>query len=188
MSQGSTPLPPGKENSTSEKGATRPVNGSALSATPSIVVTQATHTDIPDICNLYKRVWDEFRGKFPEDLLKAWQPTPLEFTSWMEGVTYFSARRDRRLVGVLGGSLQDGSVRLVNLGVDPEARRSGIATLLVGASLEWARRANASSVWVEVLLPFEGAIHLFQKLGFTQSGVLHKHFWKEDVQLLEQVL
>jgi len=172
----------------SPKASSSPNGMAAPALSGAVIVTQATHNDIPDICALYKRVWDEYRGKIPDDLLKAWQPNPLEFTSWMEGVTYFAARRDRKLVGVMGCSLQDGAVRLVNLAVDPEFRRLGIAQQLVQASLEWARRGSASSVWVESLSRFDGAISLFQKLGFQACGVLHRHYWREDVTLLEHVL
>lgn len=166
---------PGASERAAEKGA-------------AVVVTQATHNDIPEICALYKRVWDEYRGKITEELLKAWQPSPLEFTSWMEGVTYFTARRDRKLIGVLGGSMSDGSVRLLHLAVDPEARRLGVGLSLATASVDWAKRSSASSIWIEALTRFEPAINLFLKLGFHESGVLHKHFWKEDVRILEKVL
>jgi ribosomal protein S18 acetylase RimI-like enzyme len=153
-----------------------------------VVVTQATHSDIPEICALYKRVWDDYKGKLPEELIKTWEPSTLEFTSWMEGVTYFAARKDKRVVGVVGCSLLQGAVQLVHLAVDPEARRAGIASSLVGACMEWARRAGAASLWVEAQNRFDGAIALFRKLGFTESGTLHKHFLHEDVHLYERVL
>jgi hypothetical protein len=71
-------------------------------ATKSLVVERLTHQDIPEICALYKRVWETFRPELPTALLKAWEPTPLEFSSWMEGVTYFAARRDGKMVGAIG--------------------------------------------------------------------------------------
>jgi ribosomal protein S18 acetylase RimI-like enzyme len=143
--------------------------------------------DIPDICSLYKKVWDEFKGKVPQELEKSWQPSPLEFTSLMEGMTYFAARRDKKLVGILGCSAIDGSVRIAHVAVEPESRHQGIAKALMEVGLEWAKRANATSIWIETLTRFQPAIALFRKSGFKETGVFHKHLWKEDVMLMEIV-
>ena len=99
--EGAGAPPTSKETPPAEKSQGRATNG-ANHPVSVVVVTQATHSDIPDICNLYKRVWDEYKGKLPEELIKTWEPSPLEFTSWMEGVTYFSARKEKRVVGVVG--------------------------------------------------------------------------------------
>jgi len=165
----------------SNRGAERP-------AIAPVLVERITHQDVPAICSLYKRVWEAEPPGTPTELLKAWQPTPLEFTSWMEGVTYFMARRDGRLVGVVGCELRHGSCRLLNLGVEPDARRQGIGSALVGATVEWARHSGASSVWVDALARFANASALFKRLGFAPAGVLHRHEWNEDVQLFELIL
>jgi len=153
-----------------------------------VLVERITHQDVPAICSLYKKVWEADGAGVPPELVKAWQPTPLEFTSWMEGVTYFAARRDGRLLGVIGCELRHGSCRLVNLAVDPEARRQGIGSALVGATIEWARHASSGSVWVDTLARFGLAEKLFKRLGFSSAGVLHRHEWLEDVQLFERTL
>ena len=180
----------GKETTLAgDKVSVKAAAAAGTAATPSVVmVTQATHSDIQDICTLFKRVWDEYRGKLPDELLKAWEPSPLEFTSWMEGVTYFAARRDKKLVGIVACTPNDGSVQIEHLAVDPESRRQDVGTSLVTAALEWSRRSNANSVWVESLEVFEGAIHLFQKLGFQPCGEMHRHFWNRDVHIFERVL
>ena len=104
----------------------------------------------------------------------------------MEGVTYFAARRDGRLVGVVGCEPRHGSCRLVRLAVEPDARRQGIATALLGFALEWAKRSNCASVWVDAHDRFAAAASLFKRLGFTESGVLHKHDFGEDVRFFER--
>ena len=154
---------------------------------PVLSVTQATHVDIPDICGLYKKVWDEFRGKVPQELEKTWQPSPLEFTSMMEGMTYFAARKDRKLVGVVCCSMVDGAMYISHIAVDPDFRHQGIGQALIGQCLEWAKRSNAASGWIEAMSRFTHAVSLFRKLGFKDTGVIHKHLWKEDVVLLEIV-
>ena len=111
----------------------------------------------------------------------------MEFTSLMEGMTYFAARRDKKLVGILGCSAIDGSVRIAHVAVEPESRHQGIAKALMEVGLEWAKRANATSIWIETLTRFQPAIALFRKSGFKETGVFHKHLWKEDVMLMEIV-
>jgi [ribosomal protein S18]-alanine N-acetyltransferase len=150
-------------------------------------VDRLAHGDIPDICALYKRVW-EGNKELPAELTKAWQPTALEFSSWMEGITYFAARREGRMIGAIGCEIKDGSCRLVHLAVDPEARRQGVATALGTAAVEWARRSSCKSVWVDTLDRFTGATALLKSLGFADSGVLHRHLWGEDVRLSEKLL
>ena len=153
-----------------------------------IVVERITHEDVPGICTLYKKVWEFEPPGVPPELLKSWQPTPLEFTSWMEGVTYFCARRDGRLLGVVGCEMHHGSCRLVHLAVDAESRRQGVASALVTAAVEWTRRSNGAAVWTIGLDRFAGASALLKRLGFSEVGRLHKHDWGEDVRLFERVL
>jgi GNAT superfamily N-acetyltransferase len=158
-------------------------------ATPhAVTVDRITHVDVPAICGLYKKVWDAHPPGLPPELVKSWQPTQLEFTSWMEGVTYFGARRDGRLVGAVGCEIRRGSCRLVNLAVDPEARRQGVGSALLASAVDWARHSGSPVVWVDALAKFTTARALFQKIGFVEVGTLHKHEWAEDVRLFEKLL
>jgi len=173
----------------SDRGGERPPTPEMKSVAGPMVVERITHQDVPEICALYRRVWETpAHPGLPPDLVKSWQPAPLEFTSWMEGVTYFAARRDGRLVGVIGCEVAHGNCHLVHLAVDPEARRQGVGTALVTAGVEWAKHASATQVWGDALSRFTPAAALFKHLGFTECGVLHKHEWNEDVRLFERIL
>jgi GNAT superfamily N-acetyltransferase len=164
----------------SERGGTAPP--------PAVPVERVTTQDVPAICTLYKRIWDPAPAGVPAEFAKAWVPTPLEFTSWMEGVTYFATRKEGRLIGVVGIELRRGSCRLVHLAVDPDHRRQGVASALITAAIDYAKRANATSVWADALARFPNAVTLFKRLGFTEAGVLHRHEWGEDVRFFERVL
>ena len=170
-----------------DRGSERP--GPAVQKSSGVVlVERITHEDVPAICTLLKKVWDPAPTGVPPELAKSWQPTPLEFTSWMGGVTYFAARRDGHLVGVVGCELHHGACRLVHLAVDPEQRRHGVATALIAAAIEWAKKERATSVWSNLLQALAPAKDLYLHLGFTLVGTLHRHELGEDVLLLERVL
>jgi GNAT superfamily N-acetyltransferase len=153
-----------------------------------VAVDRVTHVDVPAICALYKKVWDPSPSGVPSELVKSWQPTPLEFTSWMGGVTYFAARKDGRLVGVIGTEVLHGSCHLVHFAVDPEHRRQGVGSALVTAAVDWAKKSSAVSVWADALAGLAPANAIFPKLGFAQVGVLHRHEFGGDVRLFERVV
>ena len=155
---------------------------------PEVAVERVTHQDVNEVCALYKRVWDAQKGDLKPEMIKAWQPAPLEFTSWMEGVIYFVARRNGKVAGVVGLAVQHNSGRIVNLAVDPDLRRQGVATALIRAAVDWARHASCASVWADALTRFTAAADLLRHLGFQEIGVLHRHEWSEDVRFFEELL
>jgi RimJ/RimL family protein N-acetyltransferase len=157
-------------------------------APPAVAVDRVTTADIPAICSLYKRIWEPAPAGLPPEFAKSWVPTPLEFTSWMEGVTYFSTRKDGKLIGVVGLEVRYGAGRLVHLAVDPEHRRQGVASALITTAVDWAKRSNATSVWADALARFPQAVAMFKRLGFSEAGILHRHQWGEDVRYFERLL
>ncbi|HKV90299.1 MAG TPA: GNAT family N-acetyltransferase, partial [Thermoplasmata archaeon] len=160
--------------SNSDRADARSAPSSSKNGTRSpLTVERLTHHDIPEICALYKRVWETFQPALPAVMVKAWAPTPLEFTSWMEGVTYFAARQNGRMIGAVGCELNDGACRVVNLVVDPEVRRQGVGSQLTSAVMEWAKHNNSNAVWVDALARFSAAAGMFKKFGFAEAGVLH---------------
>ena len=172
----------------SDRGGERAPTPSTKLPDAAVTVGRITHQDVPEICGLYRRVWESPPNPgLPPELVKSWQPTPLEFTSWMEGVTYFAARRDGRLVGIVGCEVAHGNCHLVHLAVDPDNPAKGTGTALIAACVEWARHANAAQIWADALSRFPAALALYKHLGFSECGVLHKHEWNEDVRLFERI-
>ncbi|MGI0150755.1 MAG: GNAT family N-acetyltransferase, partial [Thermoplasmata archaeon] len=98
------------------------------------------------------------------------------------------AKRSSKIIGVVGCSVHAGSCHLVNLAVDAEHRRHGIGTALLAAATGWAEHAQCRSLYIEVLARFQDAMALLRASGFTRAGVLHRHFWAEDVELFEKTL
>ncbi|MCI4351918.1 MAG: GNAT family N-acetyltransferase [Thermoplasmata archaeon] len=185
-------------SSTADKPSVRRENGlasldasgeaHAIAAPPGMVIDRVSHEDIPEICALYKRVWDSPPVGVPAEFLKSAVPSHLEFTSRMEGVTYFVAREGKPLRGIVGCAFSEGNCRLVDLAVDVDSRRKGVATSLVLTAVDWARRNHANAVWVDALDRFSEAKGLFHHLGFAPAGLLHRYRWNEDVQFFETTL
>lgn len=53
------------------------------------------------------------------------------------------------------------------LNVEPARRRQGLALNLVAAMLEWGAERGATTAYLQVLADNEGALQLYQRLGFT---------------------
>jgi len=67
-------------------------------------------------------------------------------------------------------------VHLLDLAVDPGARRRGVGTELVGAVLGYAREARARLVLLEVRASNAAAIALYQSAGFSENGVRRGYY------------
>lgn len=83
------------------------------------------------------------------------------------------------LVAVRGGEpaagyaafrLGVGEAELLRLAVDPVERRRGVARRLVEEGLDRLRRQGIETCHLEVRTDNEGAIALYQALGFEQTG------------------
>jgi GNAT superfamily N-acetyltransferase len=92
------------------------------------------------------------------------------------------------MIGAIGCEISEKSCRLVHMAVDPEHRRAGVAKALTQAAVEWARHNNCPSVWADVLARFTAAAEVLRSLDFSECGVLHRHYWGEDVKLFERIL
>jgi ribosomal-protein-alanine N-acetyltransferase len=67
-------------------------------------------------------------------------------------------------------------VHLLDLAVDPEARRRGVGRELVGAVLGYAREAEARLVLLEVRASNDAAIALYRSSGFSENGVRRGYY------------
>jgi ribosomal-protein-alanine N-acetyltransferase len=95
-----------------------------------------------------------------------------------QGVSFFFLARDknRQIVGFCSFWRVLDELHINNLAVLPEYRRSGIATALLRRVLEEAVRLGTRRTMLEVRRSNVPAQELYQKFGFTVSGVRSKYY------------
>jgi len=148
----------------------------------------AKESDAANIAVLYKRVWDEYGGKFPDELVKARQPSAEQVKEWTKLDTYFVAKEGPRIIGVMGCSLKHGTCLLMHMVVDERYRKRGIGSALTKKAVDYARENGAIKVWLDTTPRLKEAMALYEKHGFVRRGHLRKHYWGEDIYLYELML
>jgi len=87
---------------------------------------------------------------------------------------------ERELVGYLICSRYDTVWHIMNVAVDPDRRRHGIATALLTALLADVGAANGghdgSQLTLEVRRSNTGAIALYERFGFRSAGVRRRYY------------
>jgi ribosomal-protein-alanine N-acetyltransferase len=86
-----------------------------------------------------------------------------------------AARRDGRLTGYLVCSRYDTVWHIMNVAVDPDARRTGVATGLLGALLERVDDPGARYT-LEVRESNLAAIALYERFGFRTAGMRRRYY------------
>jgi RimJ/RimL family protein N-acetyltransferase len=82
----------------------------------------------------------------------------------------FVAVDDGRLVGMAGGWSGDGTARLVQMFVRPEARGTGLAGELVAAVAAWARELGFGRLELGVVEGNDAAERAYARCGFVRVG------------------
>ena len=152
------------------------------------LIRNADKDDAGQISILYKRVWDEFKGDFPKELLKSRQPSMETMMKWLQNDTYLVAVFEDSVIGVVGCRLDHGACLLTHMAVDKSHRKKGIGTALVERVIEYAKQNDAFKVWLDTAPFMKDAISLYEKFGFQRSGYLKRHFWGLDMVFYELIL
>ena len=82
---------------------------------------------------------------------------------------------DRELVGYLVCSRYDTVWHVMNVSVDPDRRRRGIASALLAALIEQIGDAEAQ-ITLEVRRSNGGAMVLYERFGFRSAGVRRRYY------------
>src|SRR6266480_2692761 len=79
--------------------------------------------------------------------------------------------------------------RVLSVGVNPQARRRGIATRMMRAAEAIGRERGASTIRLEVSTRNFAAIELYRGLGYRTDGVLYGYYsWGEDAYSMTKSL
>ena len=148
----------------------------------------ANTNDAKKISELYKRVWDEQKGAFPEELLKVRQPDEEEMKKWINNETYFVAMYNNDIVGVIGCRIEYFTCKAIHMVVKKDMRGIGIGSLLLDRVEKFAIKNSANKIWFDTSTRLVDTIEFYKKRGFRVVGVLKKHFWGEDIILFEKML
>jgi len=83
---------------------------------------------------------------------------------------YAVLAQDEAPLGMVMSRILFEEAEILTLAVAPEARRRGVGLALVGAATGLARQGGASSLILEVGEDNPGAVVLYERTGFVQTG------------------
>ncbi|MFN3821301.1 MAG: GNAT family N-acetyltransferase, partial [bacterium] len=85
-----------------------------------------------------------------------------------------------RLVGYIIATYErewgENDLHIVNLSVDPEYRRRGVARFLLEQMLAYAHQLKVGRVYLEVRVNNQPAIELYRKCGFVITRRLERYY------------
>ena len=132
--------------------------------TPPLRLRRLTYGDLPQVIAIERRAF----------------PTPWSLAMFVlelskPGGICLAALREEELVGYLVCSRYDTVWHLMNVSVDPDQRRMGIATTLLRELLERIDDPRAR-VTLEVRRSNQAAIALYERFGFRHVGVRRRYY------------
>ncbi|CAN7150761.1 GNAT family N-acetyltransferase [Phenylobacterium sp. LjRoot219] len=99
------------------------------------------------------------------------------FSELMDGAGVFGLLAgEDPVLGVILCRVAAGEMEVLTIGVDPAARRRGVAKALVVAAVGAARQAGADTAFLEVAVDNAAAAALYAGLGFRRAGVRRGYY------------
>ena len=132
--------------------------------TPRPEINRLTYADLPQVIAIERRAF----------------PTPWSLAMFVlelskpSGIC-LSARRDGRMCGYVVCSRYDTVWHIMNVAVDPDERRTGVATCLLEALLERVGDEGARFT-LEVRQSNAAAIELYGRFGFRTAGLRRRYY------------
>ena len=133
-----------------------------------IEVRRLTYADLPQVVAIERRAFTS-PWSLAMFVLELSKPSGICLAAEIPG-----PGRDLELGGYLICSRYDTVWHVMNVAVDPEQRRRGIATALLERLLE--RVAPDAQLTLEVRRTNDGAIALYERLGFRSAGVRRRYY------------
>lgn len=127
-------------------------------------LTAAIAADAPDMASAHAQAFDT-----------PWDET--DFEDLLEGIGVFGFLvRAEDPAGVLICRTMAGEAEILTVGVAPWARRQGIGQALMTAAIGVAREAGAQAMFLEVDVANDGALALYERLGFARAGLRRAYY------------
>ncbi len=117
---------------------------------------------------------------------RPWSKQSLDSETENPAAVFLAAVENGEVLGYCGMHCAAGECYMDNVAVFPQHRGKGVATTLLEALLEEARRRGGEFLSLEVRPSNTGAVRLYEKLGFRREG-RRKSFYtdpREDALLL----
>ena len=133
-------------------------------STIALDIRRLTYADLPQVISVERRAF----------------PTPWSLAMFVlelskpSGIC-LAARRDGRLCGYLVCSRYDTVWHIMNVAVDPDDRRTGVATGLLAELLERVGDPQGRFT-LEVRQSNTGAIALYERFGFRAAGLRRRYY------------
>jgi len=81
-----------------------------------------------------------------------------------------------------------GETELLTLAVTPDQRRKGLGRMILSLALDCARIRGAEQFFLEVAADNTAAIALYQRAGFTRSGLRPRYYRSPDGHRIDALL
>jgi len=133
-----------------------------------VEIRRLTYTDLPQVIAIERRA-------FPTAWSLAMFVLELSKSSGICLAAMLPDERGRRLVGYLICSRYDTVWHVMNVAVDPDHRREGIASALLAELYERVGDAGARFT-LEVRCSNQTAIHLYEREGFRAVGMRRRYY------------
>ena len=119
-----------------------------------------------------------------------WSESSIAYEVTNELSFWLVAEEDGVVVGYIGSQTVFPESDMMNVAVHPDHRRRGIGAILVEALITHLRNMDCENLTLEVRASNEGAIALYEKLGFQQIGLRRNYYRnpKEDALILRKML
>lgn len=121
-------------------------------------------SDSPDV--VLRMVLENLQG-VPNELLDIWYN--LE--------QFYFVSSNKKVVGILDLNTNEGTI--ANIGVAPKHRGKGIGRLIMLFGLQKLKEKGLDKAWLRVHIDNKGAIHLYEKLGFTITDQHRMFIWQK---------
>jgi ribosomal-protein-alanine N-acetyltransferase len=136
--------------------------------TSAVDIRRLTYADLPGVTAIERRA-------FPTPWSLAMFVLELSKPSGVCLAAETGEGAERELIGYLICSRYDTVWHVMNIAVDPDRRRHGIATALLTALLREVSQRD-SQVTLEVRRSNTGAIALYERFGFRSAGLRRRYY------------